>query len=474
MAKKIISLVLLFYSVSGHAQTTSKVDYEHSFRLLEQWLDAQVDYDRLPGLSVGVVKDQELIWSKGFGKSDVAKNIAADPSTIYSICSISKLFTAVAIMQLRDEGKLRLDDEVSKYLPWFTIKQQFADSGPITLRTLLTHSSGLPREADFPYWTDENFPTQEQIVQKLNKQETLYPASTYFQYSNLGITLLGQIVEKVSGLTYDQYVNEKIIKPLRLADTRPFFPDELWRSKMAAGYSELNRKGERKMLEKFNTKGIASAAGFTSNVTDLARFASWQLRLLEKGGQEILKSSTLHEMQQVQYMDPNWKTSWGLGFSVSQIEGKTFVSHGGYCPGYQTLLMINPKDKLAYIVMINANGVNPQKYFMGMQGVLAKAGEDKLYKKTANPKLEEFCGQYSDQPWGSELSVSPWGDNLVVLGVPTDNPHQNMYVIKQIEGDTFRRIRDDGELGEEIVFERNSSGKVSKMWRHSNYRVKIK
>jgi CubicO group peptidase (beta-lactamase class C family) len=474
MMKKLIFWLPILCFFGSSAQTTNKPEYDHAFLLAEQWLDAQLDYDRLPGLSVGVVKDQELLWSKGFGKADVAKNIPAEPATIYSICSISKLFTSVAIMQLRDEGKVRLDDEVSKYLPWFTIKQQFADSGPITVRTLLTHSSGLPREAGFPYWTDENFPTQEQIVQKLNQQETLYPASTYFQYSNLGMTLLGQVVEKASGVPYDQYVSEKIIKPLRLVETRPSFPDELWRGKMAAGYSELNRKGERRMIDKFNTKGVAPAAGFTSNVTDLARFASWQLRLLEKGGSEILKASTLREMQQVQYMDPNWKTSWGLGFSISQVDGKTFVSHGGYCPGYQTLLMINPKDKLAFIVMINANGVNPNKYFTGIQGILAKAQEDKLYKKTPNPKLQEFCGLYSDQPWGSENCITPWGDNLAVLGVPSDTPHQYLYVIKQIEGDTFRRIREDGELGEEIIFERDKNGKVAKMWRHNNYRLKIK
>src|SRR6188768_755629 len=255
MTKKrlFVLVVFLFGILTTNAQTEKPVD---AFRLLDKWLEAQVEYDNLPGISVGIVKDQELVWSGAYGKSDVAKNIAAQPSTIYSICSISKLFTSVAIMQLRDAGKLRLDDEVASILPWFSIKQQYADSGPITIRTLLTHSSGLPREADFPYWVESSFPTKEQIIQKLKEQQTLYPASTYFQYSNLGISLLGYIVEQTSGIPYDQYVNDNILKPLRLADTRPYFPKELWHGKMATGYSELNRKGERRMLEAFETKGI--------------------------------------------------------------------------------------------------------------------------------------------------------------------------------------------------------------------------
>jgi len=473
MFKKCVPVlaVFLFGIVSAHAQPERPAD---AFRLLNAWLEAQVEFDKLPGISVGIVTDQELIWSHGYGKADVAKNVPAQPSTIYSICSISKLFTSVAIMQLRDAGKLRLDDEVSSILPWLSIKQQYADSGPITVRTLLTHSSGLPREADIPYWAEATFPTKEQIIQKLKEQQTLYPASTYFQYSNLGISLLGYIVEQVSGVSYDQYVNDHILKPLRLAETRTYFPKELWRGKMAAGYSELNRKGERRMLDAFDTKGITSAAGYTSTVEDLARFASWQFRLLKNGGTEILKSSTLREMQQVHWMDPNWKTSWGLGFSVSQIDGKTYVSHGGYCPGYQTLLMINPKEKMAFIVMINALGVDPDKYFTAMRNIWNKAMDDKIEERKPPVDLEPYCGLYSYKPWGSEVIVTPWGDKLAVIGLPNEMPHKYMSLLTYTKENTFRRLRDDGELGEEVFFERDAQGKVVKIWRHSNYRFKIK
>ena len=121
-----------------------------SIDLLSAWIDSQILYRNQPGLSVAVVYDQELVWSAGFGHADMAQQIPATPETIYRIASITKLFTATAVLQLRDAGKLQLDDPVRKHLPWFNIQNPFGDAPPITLRHLLTHTAGLPREAAFP------------------------------------------------------------------------------------------------------------------------------------------------------------------------------------------------------------------------------------------------------------------------------------------------------------------------------------
>ncbi|MGB9906275.1 MAG: serine hydrolase [Candidatus Saccharicenans sp.] len=460
-------------------KTQPKADYSEALRLIEAWLDAQRDYEQLPGMSVAIVDNQEVIFAKAYGLADLEKKIKTRPNTIYSICSISKLFTSVAIMQLRDAGKLRLDDEVGNHLPWFNIKQQYPDSGPITIRSILTHSSGLPRESDYPYWSkpDFHFPTREQLKEKLGQQKTLYPPSTYFQYSNLGISLLGEIVAEISGMSYDDYINEKILKPLGMTDTRPYLPRQLWRGQLATGYSSLTRNGTREMLPFFQAEGIKPAAGFSSTVLDLAKFASWQFRLLEKGGEEILKAPTLREMHRVHWMDPDWKTSWGLGFSVYEMDGRTFVGHGGSCPGYRSTLMMDPSKKQAFIVMINASGTEPEKYARGMREMLKKAGLKKgggEEEKTAKINLEDYAGYYDDHPWWGETVVLPWQGNLALVSLPADNPVQELTLLKHIEGDTFRRIRDDETLGEEVVFERDSSGKVFRMLRHSNYSPRIK
>lgn len=473
---QIFLLVLILICTSPtFSEEKAKADFSEAIRLIDTWLEAQRDYDNLPGISVAIVTDQEILWSKGYGMADLEKEVTSSPSTIYSICSISKLFTSVAIMQLRDAGKLRLEDLVADHLSWFNLQQQFPDTGPITIRSVLTHSSGLPRESDYTYWTgpDFPFPSPKQVKARLGSQKTLYSPSTYFQYSNLGMTLLGEIVAEVSGMPYQKYIEENILKPLRLANTRTKLPESMWRGELATGYTALKRDRTRSMLPLFQAEGIAAAAGFSSTVEDLARFASWQFRLLEKGGEEILKASTLREMQRVHWVDPDWKTTWGLGFSVREVDGKTMVGHGGSCPGYRSTLNIDTHKKQAFIVMINAQGVSPGKYATGMRDILKKA-TDKGEGEKAEVDLEAYAGHYNAQPWWGETAVLPWQGKLAVFGLPSENPAEDLTLLKHIEGDTFRRLRKDETLGEEVVFDRDKTGKVVRMWQHSNYENKIR
>ncbi len=467
------ALLFLFLVLYRPAFSQDRPDLNDAFRLLETWLDAQKDYERLPGISVAIVKDQELLWGEGFGMADVATGNPASPETIYSICSISKLFTAIGIMQLRDAGKLSLEDEIVQILPWFTIRQAYEDSSPITIRGVLTHSAGLPRQSNFPYWTgpEFDFPEMEDIKAQMDSLETLYPASTYFQYSNFGLSILGAVIEAVSGMSYEDYVQKNILDELQLDDTRPYMPADLLQQQLATGYSAVTRSGTRYAIDPFFTKGVTAAAGFTSTVEDLAKFASWQFRLLETGGTEILKASTLREMQNVHWIDPDWQTTWGLGFSVRKQGDQTVVGHGGSCPGYRTQLALTPKNKMAYVVMFNATDINTGQYTNALMGVIGKALDDKK-TSLANVNLEDYAGSYSAQPWGSEEVILPWYGNLAVLSLPTDNP-SGFSQLKHISGDTFRRIRSDGALGETVIFERNKEGKVIRSWQHSNYSEKL-
>ena len=462
----------MFILSASFAQENKK-DYTEAFKLVEVWLDAQKDFENLPGLTAIIIEDQEVLWSGAVGLANIEKEVTAEASTICSICSISKLFTSVAIMKLYDEGKIRLDDRVSDLLPAFKLEQKYPDSGPITIRSLLTHSSGLPREAAYPYWTgpDFPFPSKEQIDAKLSEQETLYPASTYFQYSNLGLTLLGEIVEEISGVSYDEYVQENILKPLGLSDTRTELPEQLYGNELALGYTSKTRTGTREKVNFFQANGIKPAAGFSSNVYDLGKFASWQLRLRDTTVAEILKPSTLKYMQTVHWTDPNWETTWGLGFVVYKgANGNTWVGHGGSCPGYRTTLQIDLKTKMAFSVMINANGTNPAKYVKGINGIM---GKTEASKKENSKNLEEYVGYYSPMPWWSEVYIATWNGKLVELSLPSDNPAESMTFYKHIEGDTFQRIRDNDELGETLVFERDKEGKIIQFSSHGNYNKKI-
>lgn len=229
------STLVYAQSVTDHPRVVEAVN------LVEIWLGAHKDYNNIPGISAGVVYDQNLIWSEGFGYTDLESRNPATPSSIYSICSISKLFTSIGVMQLRDMGKFRLDDEVGSLLSWFDLKQSQSGGAPITIEGILTHSAGLPRESDYPYWTDPFlFPSREEIITRLSSQETLYPAWKYYQYSNLGLTLAGEIVSQVSGQSYGNYMGDFILEPLGMTSTVPEIGDA-WGHAQMATYSWLQR-----------------------------------------------------------------------------------------------------------------------------------------------------------------------------------------------------------------------------------------
>jgi CubicO group peptidase (beta-lactamase class C family) len=465
----------VFFCLQIKAQPVSDTVLKEAIAVVDVWIEGQKDYEKLPGIAIAVVKDQTLVWSKGYGFADIEKKVPMDAGTLCSICSISKLFTSIAIMQLWEKGKLRLDDSVSMYLPAFQIKQDF-ESVPITIRSLLTHSAGLPRESQHAYWTAPfYFPSEKEINDSLIKQQTIYPSSTMFQYSNLGMSLLGQIVAKVSGLPYEKYVEDNIIKPLQLTDTRPSMPKNLWGSKLATGYGGLKRDGQREKMPFFQANGVTAAAGFSSSALDLAKFASWQLRLLNKSTAELLKPSTLKEMQRAQWINPDGNLVWGLGFVIENSNGSKIVGHDGACPGYRTIVMIEPSTKLAVVVMINSSGADPGKYATGIFKVLNRYIAEKPEDKKEGLNLSDFAGRYDVSVWGTEQVLLPWKGKLVSFNLPSNDPlGTRAQVFKSVGNDGFRLVRKDELPGQFIRFEREASGKVIRVWQNNNYVEKIR
>lgn len=478
MGKKLL-LLLLFFTGSHIAyaqeeengEKETKTDYSEAIVLVEVWLDAMQKYDELPGISAIALEDQEVIWKGAFGKANPDEDVKMETNTICSICSISKLFTSISIINLYEDGKLRLDDRVEEVLPDFDLEQQYELSGPITIRNLLTHSSGLPRENAWSHWTDpeQEFPTKQEVLDKLNSQQTLYPSSTYFQYSNLAMALLGYIVEEVSGQDFESYVEEHILNPLNLDDTRPDMPEDLWGGQLAVGHSFETFEGEQHPVDMFDPNGVTPAAGFSSTVEDLADFAAWQFRLYDAEEEEILHPATIKNMHNIHWMDSDFGTSWGLGFAVYKgPDGKKWVGHGGHCPGYKSTLMMNPETKMAYSVMINSSNPSAGKYARGIHSILSKAGSIEEADEELAEELKEYAGYYQGEVIKSTSYVGTWGDKLVRIGLPSSNPG-DFSKYRRVEKDHFVRIRDNGEDGESMRFIRNEDGEVVQMKYYDNY-----
>ena len=453
-------------------------DVANAVTMWSEWMRYDAQINRVPAVSWGIVHDQTLIASGAFGLASPEGGVEATTETRYSICSISKLFTSIALMQQREAGRVRLDAPVAEYLDWFNIEDIHADDEPITVRGILTHSAGLPRESDFPYWTDPNypFPTQAQIRERLGEQQTLYPASNYWQYSNLGLTLAGEIVEAVAEQPYDDYMRDQLLDPLGMESTTTDMPLDLRGDQLAIGHTNLKRDGTRDVVAPYQARGIAPAAGYASTVNDLARFASWQFRALEGEGDGLLRASSLREMQRVHWVDQDFEMTWGLGFSVRREGGRTFARHGGGCPGYYTEFRLEPASKIGVIVLTNAIGSTPGDYAAQAFEVISPAIEKALSAPDEpierDPSLQAYAGLYASI-WGQAL-VLPWNDRLALLELDTASPAQAMATLQHVEGDEFRRVRDDDTLGETIRFELDQEGMAQRLQRHSIYLERVR
>ena len=439
-------------------------DVRSSFDLLAAWIEAQVAYRGWPGLSVAVVHDQEVIWSRGFGWADVERRIPATAETLYRVASITKTFTATAIMQLRDAGKLRLDDAVRDHLPWFTPPTSHADAPPITLRHILTHTTGLAREAPFPYWTELIFPSIDEIRTAVTAQESVLSTEARWKYSNLAFVVAGEVVAAVSGMPWAQYVRSHILEPL---DMRASFVENpaVDQPGLARGYTRRLPNGARGPVGPYDLRGVSGAAALTTSVADLARFAMLQFRDGPASGAQILRGSTLREMQRVHWLEPDWQAGWGLGFHIYRALDRTLVGHGGSLRGYRSDVRFSPAERVAVIVLINADDGEARwvidKAFEWVAPAIARA--------TAPPPpvpdaaWQRYVGRYRN-PWG-DAQVLVVGGRLTIIGPNLPDPMWAPGTLVPIGEHTFRLETKDGygSHGERVVFEMDAAGKVARL-----------
>ncbi len=303
----------------------------------------------------------------------------------------------------------------------------------------------------------------------LGGQATIYAADRYHQYSNLGLSLVGEIVAEKSGQGYDAYIGEHILAPLGMTDTSTGFPNDEREPRIATGYGYSGRDGALPPMPRYDARGITPAAGFASTALDLARFASWQFRLLGGDSEEVLQPNTLREMQRVQWMDWDWGIARGLAFGVYRIGDRTLTGHGGDCPGFNTRLYLDPLSRYAVVTMANRNNVNVDGYAAVIFNIMEAGGtpqENTSTEKESAIDLTPYVGSYDIRPWGGEDRVFLWKGGLAMVNFPTMDPLGNMERLKHIEGDRFHAIRSDDQPGNEISFQRNAAGEVTHVIYH--------
>ena len=295
--------------------------------------------DRLPSVAAAVVNKGEQVWASAVGSADYADGRDSTPDTQYRIGSITKTFTATAILQLCDAGQLDLDDRLEQRIDGIA-------NGTPTIRRLLSHLSGLQREAGEMFVTGQS-PTEDELVASMSEVEFVLGPAQAHHYSNLAFALLGQVVARKSGLAYTQYVDEHIIRPLGLSRTT-------WTPQAPKAQGYLVDEYARTVWTEPETDlaGTAAAGQLWSTVEDLGRWATF----LARGAEGVLAAKTNEEMwfPQVMYYPHDWVLGWGLGLMLYNQGGSIYGGHGGAMAGHLAGVYIDRKTQTGAAALTNS------------------------------------------------------------------------------------------------------------------------
>ncbi|HKF51321.1 MAG TPA: serine hydrolase [Candidatus Acidoferrales bacterium] len=429
--RTVLSIALLLvlggvfvYSAPRKAETVQNVapqsEYARVADALTRFIKNEMQDKQLPGFSIALVDNQQIVWAQGFGYADPDKKIPATANTVYRIGSVSKLFTDIGVMQLVERGQLDLDAPIQEYLPDFHPQNPFHTD--ITLRQLMSHRAGLLREPPAGNYFDPSELSLAAMVHSLNDTTLVYPPETHTKYSNAGVAVVGYVLEKHSGEPFATYLQHAVLRPMGLRDSA-FRPEPQLIANLAKAYM-WSHDGKLFQAPTFEL-GMAPAGCMYSTVLDLGKFLS----VLFDGGKgadgQVLKRETLERMWTPQFAKPGQSSPYGLGFRLAQLDGHREVEHAGAIYGFATQLSGLPDDKLGVVAvttMDSANAVTNHVADVALRLMLA-AKEGKpladIEETTAIPldRVRQLEGRYGQGEGAvdlvaqeGELYLRPVGD----------------------------------------------------------------
>ena len=361
----LVRLLLLWWLTSCAVAQEQKPTVQQRFdALIEQGLKDVPP----PGISIGIVQNGKLVYARGFGAQmlgDPAQPVT--PRTLFHMASITKTFVATSVMQLWEEGKVDLDDPITKYVPYFRIDD--TRYVKITVRQMLSHSSGMPDVEDYewnmPQYDDGALERYVRSLARM-KLKLLFDPGTSFAYSNMAYEVLGDLIAKVSGMTFEDYVEVKILRALRMKDSTLLLK-KADSALLAQGYTRPDNSEHASLHQvaayPFN-RIHSPSSDLMSNITDMARWAVVNLNLGELDGKRILKRSTYDLMWKpavdvVSCRDPQRKDcrkgsrQVGISWFLQNHKGINIIFHNGEDDGFITRLVLVPEVNMALIWMCN-------------------------------------------------------------------------------------------------------------------------
>jgi len=343
------ALLIALFIVPGNS-IGQKLFSQKNTALLEQSVDEIMKgfTARTPGASVLILKNDTIIFQKGYGIKQVGQRGRINPYTNFRLASVTKQFTAASILLLQQSGKMSLNDPVINYLPNLPV---YAHS--IRISHLLNHSSGLPDYEDLIPEAQTEQVHDADCLQLIHKADSLYFAPGHaYRYSNTGYALLALIVEKISGMSFAAFLDSAIFKPLNMQSTVAYEKGISKVKNRAMGHSLIN--GNWELTDQSNSSAVLGDGGIYSNVNDLAKWiaALWNYRLLPKTIQHQAWSPTLFNNGQL--------NNYGFGWHVEQYSKGTHPYHSGSSIGFRNYLNLFPEEKVMVVVLTNRNSADPK------------------------------------------------------------------------------------------------------------------
>lgn len=435
-------------------------------RYLRGWIGAQAAQRRVPGVQVAVRSGGELLLSAAVGVADVATGAPLTTGHLFPVASHSKTFTATAVLQLVEAGRMRLDDPIGDSVP------ELADAGsPLaraTVRELLGHQSGVTRDgAHADFWQLEApFPDRAALLAAVLDGGAVHGRNEHFKYSNTGYALLGQAIEAVTGTPFAEHVRTAVLEPLGL--TRTGADHDLHRAdEYAAGHTAL-LLGEqhRRVLDLAPTGAWAPATGFWSTAEELSAFAEAALVL---GGTRLLTDDSRRLMQRQESVVTAYGREvgrYGLGVDLTRVGERELVGHSGGWPGHITLTLADPATGLVVSVLTNAVDGPAAELAHGVVKLvdvaLAPRAEVPAPPPDA-PPLAAFTGRFVGL-WGV-VDVVELGGRLVLVRPTLPDPLHGMEELQVVDAGTLRVAAQPGfgAAGESVPLERDAGGTVTSL-----------
>ena len=349
----ILNAVAIAAPFAARAQNSSSADNALSAKV-DVYVNGEMRAEKIPGMALAIVRDGKMVKAQGYGLANIELDVPVKPETIFQTGSVGKQFTATAVMMLVEDGKIRLDDPVGKYLP-----RTPASWNKITVRSLLTHTSGIAdyesdslTKKDAAFINLRNDYTEDELFAKLSGLPLDFPPGSKWSYSNSGYLLLGILIHKVTGQFYGDVLQERIFRPLGMTSTRIISEADIIPNR-AAGYRLVN--GEIKNQEWVSpTLNTTADGALYTNVPDMAK---WDAALYTD---KLLGKGSLDQMWSAVRLNDGKTAPYGFGWEVTEVNGHRLIEHGGAWQGFTTQISRYVDERFTVIVLTNLDSEHSQ------------------------------------------------------------------------------------------------------------------